>query len=66
MTRDEQECRQQLAELKEENSQLRQSAEQFGLLAERLNRQLGEERRRGAERRATARGTLDRRQPRNE
>ena len=48
--------------LREENELLRRSAAAFGALAERLHVTLQEERRRGADRRAQARLTPDRRQ----
>ena len=50
-----------IAELESENAHLRASAKTFGELAERLNLQLREERRKTAERRGDNRGSSDRR-----
>ena len=50
-----------IAELESENAHLRESANAFGELAERLNYELREERRRNAERRTMYRGSPDRR-----
>jgi hypothetical protein len=47
---DEKECRERLAELEEENGHLRAAAARFAELAERLSRQLTEERRGGSDR----------------
>ena len=54
-------CLKKIAQLEEENSHLRHSAEQFGQLAERLNTELRAERRTGGDRRQGARGGPDRR-----
>lgn len=51
-----------IAELQEENMALREAARTFGDLAERLNQELKEERRRNKERRSQTRNTPDRRQ----
>ena len=51
-----------IAELQEENTALREAARTFGDLAERLNQELKEERRRNKERRGQTRNTPDRRQ----
>lgn len=51
-----------IAELQEENTTLREAARTFGDLAERLNQELKEERRRNMERRSQTRNTPDRRQ----
>lgn len=51
-----------IAELQEENAALREAARTFGDLAERLNQELKEERRRNKERRSHPRSTPDRRQ----
>ena len=51
-----------IAELQEENAALREAARTFGDLAERLNMELKEERRRDKERRTQTRNTPDRRQ----
>lgn len=51
-----------IAELQEENTALREAARTFGDLAERLNQELKEERRRNMERRSQTRNTPDRRQ----
>lgn len=51
-----------IAELQEENTALREAARTFGDLAERLNQELKEERRRNKERRSQTRNTPDRRQ----
>jgi hypothetical protein len=56
-------CKRRLAELEQENAELRASSEAFGNLAERLNRELQLERRSGAERRLAARPGSDRRTP---
>ena len=61
MTHDE-DCLERLAQLEEENEQLRRSAEKFGQLAERLNTELREERRAGPDRRHGTRPGTDRRQ----
>jgi hypothetical protein len=61
MTHDE-ECEKRIAQLQEENDQLRSAAEAFGELAERLNTELRAERRAGTDRRHSARGAFDRRQ----
>ncbi len=53
-------CHDLIRRLQEENTALRRSGATFGYLAERLNRQLQDERRRG-ERRRTARSEDDRR-----
>lgn len=58
---DEEWCRERIAELEEENRELRRSALRFGELAERLNVQLREERRQGGDRRRVTRETPDRR-----
>ena len=50
-----------IAELEAENAHLRASAETFGELAERLNQQLREERRKAADRRTEDRASADRR-----
>jgi hypothetical protein len=55
------ECRRRLAQLEEENTHLRRSAEEFGQLAERLNTELRAERRAEPERRQAPRTTPDRR-----
>ena len=52
-----------IEELEEENQQLRHSADSFGRLAERLNDQLIQERRRGLDRRREPRDSHDRRSP---
>jgi regulator of replication initiation timing len=51
-----------IAELQEENTALREAARTFGDLAERLNQELKEERRRNKERRSQTRNTPERRQ----
>ena len=61
MTHDE-DCLERLAQLEEENEQLRRSAVKFGQLAERLNTELREERRAGTDRRRGTRPGTDRRQ----
>jgi hypothetical protein len=61
MSRDLEGCEKKLEQLEEENAQLRQAAESFGLLAERLNTQLSHERRQGNDRRLEARPGPDRR-----
>jgi hypothetical protein len=55
------ECKKRLAQLEEENRDLRHSSEQFGRLAERLNSELREERRTGIDRRHAPRDRADRR-----
>jgi hypothetical protein len=56
-------CKEEVRELKEENQQLRQSADTFGALADRLNSSLREERRKSdTDRRGAARPEPDRRQ----
>ena len=50
-----------IAELESENAHLRASAKAFGELAERLNQQLREERRKTADRRNEERASGDRR-----
>jgi hypothetical protein len=55
-------CEERLEQLEEENAQLKRAAESFGLLAERLNMQLSQERRQGNDRRRDARPGPDRRQ----
>ena len=47
------ECHELIHDLREENSMLRRSASDFGRLAERLNRDLQQERRSGARRTTT-------------
>jgi hypothetical protein len=59
-------CRRAIAQLKEENADLRESAGLFGGLAERLNQTLQEERRRGVERRTARRDATDRRSRAND
>lgn len=54
-------CHELIQRLLEENASLRQSGAQFGHLAERLNVELQEERRKGRERRHTLRPGEDRR-----
>jgi len=55
-------CHEEVHRLETENNRLRQSAEAFGQLAERLNGELNAERRQQtADRRLTARGSPDRR-----
>ena len=61
MSKDDEQLRQRIAELEEENGNLRRAAETFGRLAERLNSELAAERRAGNERRKVTRGP-DRRQ----
>jgi hypothetical protein len=61
MTPDEEACLKRVAQLEEENQQLRRSAEDFGRLAERLSDQLIEERRGGRDRRREPRPGDDRR-----
>lgn len=56
-------CEEEKRFLKAENEDLRHSAEDFGELAERLNRQLHADRRVGADRREAPRQSADRRQP---
>lgn len=53
--------RRRISELEAENEELRRSAQDFGELAERLNMELRNERRRGQERRARSRPASDRR-----
>ena len=56
-------CEAEVRELKEENQHLRQAADAFGALADRLNNSLREERRKGEpDRRNAARSQPDRRQ----
>ena len=56
-------CKAEVSELKEENQQLRQAADTFGALADRLNSSLREERRKGEpDRRTAVRSEADRRQ----
>ena len=56
-------CEEEVRELKEENQHLRQAADAFGALADRLNSSLREERRKGEpDRRNTVRSQPDRRQ----
>lgn len=55
------ECHALIRLLREENAALRQSGADFGLLAERLNVELQEERRLGGERRGLRRSGDDRR-----
>lgn len=55
------ECHALIGQLLEENAALRQSGADFGLLAERLNVELQEERRLGGERRGLLRSGDDRR-----
>lgn len=55
------ECHELIQRLLEENAALRQSGAEFGHLAERLNHELREERRKGRDRRQTARPGEDRR-----
>ena len=52
-----------IAELQEENTHLREAARTFGDLAERLNAELREERRRRVDRRSRSRETPERRNP---
>ena len=63
MPEDDESIRERIAHLQEENSQLREAARTFGDLAERLNAELREERRRNADRRSRPRETRDRRLP---
>jgi hypothetical protein len=49
-------CHEVLQQLLDENASLRQSGASFGRLAERLNSELQEERRKGRERRTFRRG----------
>ena len=63
MTQNEDDYRKRIAQLEEENTYLRRSAEQFGRLAERLNSELIEERRVRNDRRQAPRGHTDRRLP---
>lgn len=56
-------CKAEVRELKEENQHLRQAADAFGALADRLNSSLREERRKGnTDRRTAVRPEQDRRQ----
>jgi hypothetical protein len=55
------ECREEVAELQAENQALRDSAETFGRLAERLNQSALAERRASLDRRRAERRTPDRR-----
>ena len=55
--------RARISDLEAENAHLRESANAFGELAERLNKQLREERRKAAERRTEKRSPSDRRVP---
>jgi hypothetical protein len=55
------ECHEMIQHLLDENAELRDSGASFGKLAERLNTELQEERRRGRERRAVPRSSEDRR-----
>lgn len=56
-------CQAEVRELKEENQQLRQAADTFGALADRLNSSLREERRQSeTDRRSAVRSQPDRRQ----
>jgi septal ring factor EnvC (AmiA/AmiB activator) len=58
------ECLTTVRSLEEENRQLRQSADSFGQLAERLNKELARERRNAeADRRREPRDSPDRRSP---
>ena len=58
------ECLTTVQTLEEENRQLRQSADSFGQLAERLNKELARERRNAdADRRREPRDSPDRRSP---
>jgi predicted RNase H-like nuclease (RuvC/YqgF family) len=58
------ECLTTVQSLEEENRQLRQSADSFGQLAERLNQELSRERRSvDADRRRQAKDSPDRRSP---
>jgi hypothetical protein len=54
-------CQEEVAELQAENQALRDSAETFGQLAERLNQSAIADRRAFIERRRVERGTPDRR-----
>ena len=56
-------CQKRIKQLEEENEQLRRAATEFGRLAERLNTELRDERRRAQDRRTVARPTTDRRAP---
>ena len=56
-------CKRRLAELEDENAELRASSQAFGDLAERLNQALQLERRSGTERRVSVRPSPDRREP---
>lgn len=56
-------CKEEVRELQEENQHLRQAADTFGALADRLNSSLRDERRtRESDRRVEARSKPDRRQ----
>jgi hypothetical protein len=61
MTHDEEYCRKRIAQLEQENAELRRASAQFGQLAERLNDRLREERRTGTDRRHRTRSSSDRR-----
>ena len=61
MTDELNECKERLAELEEENADLRKSSRAFGDLAERLNDELNDERRSGSDRRIEVRPAPDRR-----
>lgn len=61
MTRELRECQERLETLEEENGHLRRSAEDFGRLAERLNRKLRDNRRQGGDRRHEPRDSPERR-----
>ena len=61
MNREEESYLKRIKQLEEENEQLRHAADSFGRLAERLNDQLIQERRRGGDRRREPRDTGDRR-----
>lgn len=56
-------CQKRIKLLEEENEQLRRAATEFGRLAERLNAELRDERRRAQDRRSMARTSTDRRAP---
>lgn len=59
-----QDCEEKVKILEEENQDLRESSHAFGLLAERLNNELQQDRRVGSERRQTGRPNVDRRSQR--
>jgi hypothetical protein len=61
MTHDEEYCRRKIAQLEEENAELRRASSQFGQLAERLNAELRSERRAGGDRRRDSRPESGRR-----